>query len=266
MRFIYTKAFAIFSGCLVLLAFLVFLQVQGWLDPVRNVFLQSPRPVVYIAKGVSRPVKSFFSSLFQLRKIAEDNSRLKTQNIELQQKLVGYDESKRENETLRKELGFAATAKYSLVACTVISQDFFGSLDALVLNCGSEQGIKEGNAVISQGYLVGRIVYVGKNNSTALLATSSQFSSDVKLSNTGAEAIVTGSFGSGLELDRLSQNNPVEKGWLVVTAGINPAIPKGILVGEVGEPLSAENDLFKKFTLLSPINFSGIEFVFVAKP
>jgi len=266
MRFIYTKGFAVFFACTAIVVVLMFLQVRGWLGPVRTIFLQSPRPIVYLAKGVAIPVKSFFSIIFQLKNITHENTDLRLQVVELNQKLADYDERKRENEALRKELGFVAAAKYTLAACTVLSQNPFGSTDTLVLNCGADQGVQEGWAVVSQGYLVGKVIYAGKSSSTVLLATSSRFSSDVELSKTGADAIVTGSFGSGLILDRLSQNDTLEKGWVVVTAGINPAVPKGILVGEVGEVLTSSNELFKKTTLLSPIRFSGLDFVFIVHP
>jgi len=57
----------------------------------------------------------------------------------------------------------------------------------------------------------------------------------------------------------------VEKGWLVVTAGINQLIPRNLLIGEVNEAVSSPNDLFKKATLFSPLNFSNLQFVVVVK-
>jgi rod shape-determining protein MreC len=266
MRFIYTKAFALFAGCLVALCLLVFLQVKGWLDPMRQAFLQTPRPIVALSRAVANPVTNFFSTIYNLRQIARENVTLRQQVLDLQQKSAGFDQESRENEALRKELGFVAASKYSLVACTVLSQNAFGLTDTLVLNCGSERGVSEGLAVISQGHLVGKVIYAGYGSGTVLLSTSSQFSADAELSKTGTDAIVTGSFGSGMFLDRLSQNDAVESGWSVVTAGINRQIPQGILVGEVGQVASKDSDLFKKTTLLSPVDFSNLDFVFVVKP
>lgn len=266
MRFIYTKAFAIFAALVGLVFVLAVFQVKGWLDPIKQGFLQSPRPVVYFVRGTFRPLGIFFSTIYNLRKIDRDNTALKNEILDLRQKLANYDQETRENEALRKELGFVTTSKYSLVACTVLSQNPFGLTDTLVLNCGSESGVSEGQAVISQGYIVGKIIYAGKGNSTALLATSSKFSADAELSKTGADAMVAGSFGSGLILDRLSQNDTVETGWAVTTAGINQQIPQGILIGQVGQVVSSPSDLFKKVTLLSPVDYKNLDFVFAVKP
>jgi rod shape-determining protein MreC len=265
MKFIYTKTFGIFSACVVILALVVFLQVKGWVYPIKNLLLQFPRPIIYVTKSVTVPVRNFFATIYHLKKISQENAYLAQQVYTLQQDLVQNEQMVLENQALRKELGFAESSKQPLVPCTVLAKNPFGLTDALVLNCGSEQGVSQGQAVVSQGYLVGKIILADKKTSTALLATNAGFSTDAKLSKTGVGAVVRGSYGSGLMLDQLPQDAQIEKKWLIVTAGINDKIPKGILIGEVGDVFSNPNDLFKKVTLLSPIDLDSLEFVFVVK-
>lgn len=265
MRFIYTKAFAIFAGLLIVATFLVFMQTKGWLDPVRVAVLNSPRPVAYLLKSVTSPIKSFFSTIYQLKKITQENEQLHTQVIQLQQDLVLYNQQARENDALRKELGFIKNSKSELVSCSVLSHNFFGFSDALILNCGLSDGVSEGQAIISQGYLVGKVTYAGKNSSTVLLVTASQFSTDARVSQTSDTGIVRGSFGSGFILDQIPQTSELRPGFLAVTAGINERIPKNILIGEVSELLSGDNDLFKRAALVSPIDFKNLDFVFAVK-
>jgi rod shape-determining protein MreC len=200
-----------------------------------------------------------------LRKITQENGQLHSQVIALQQQLVQENQQSLENQALRKELGFIKSSQYALASCTVLSENAFSLTDALVLNCGTENGIVEGQAVISQGYLVGKIIYSGRNSSTALLVSSSSFSADAKVSQNGATAIIRGSFGSGLILDQVPQTSGLQKGWIIVTAGINAKIPKNILIGEVGDTLSSGSDLFKRTAVVSPIDFNNLDFVFVVK-
>jgi rod shape-determining protein MreC len=265
MRFIYTKAFAIFSACLVLVVLLVFLETKGWLDPLREALLQAPRPIVIVINNVTAPVKDFFSTIYQLKKIDQDNARLQSQVAMLEQNLVSYQELTRENQSLRDELGFAQSSKLPLLPCTVLSQNPFGQTDAVIINCGSSQGTAAGQAVISQGYLVGKIIYAGHETSTVLLATASDFSTDALISQTQQTAIVTGSFNSGLILDQVPQTADLSSGWLVVTAGITAQVPKNILIGQVSQILSSNNDLFKRASLTSPIDYNNLQFVFVVK-
>lgn len=265
MRFIYTKTFAIFSAFLAVGVLLIFLQVKGLINPVKNIFLQAPRPVVYILDKTFYPVKSFFSTVYRLRSIVEENNKLQEQNFTLQQELVNYDETQAENAALTKELGFVQTTSLQIVPCTVISRDPFGFSDSMVINCGSQSGVLAGQGVISQGFLVGKITSTSQTSATLLLANSSQFSTDAKVSQTGTTAIVRGSFSSGLVLDQLPQTENTQTGELVTTAGISPQIPKDILIGEIGQVISGGSDLFKSTTLLSPIDFKNLEYVFVVK-
>ena len=162
MRFIYTKTFAIFFTCFVALAVLVIMQLKGWLDPVRAVVLNAPRPIIRLVRSVALPVKNFFTTVYELKKIVQENGRLSQEIINLKQDLVGFNQQARENEALRKELGFVKNTTLDLQACAVLSDNPFGSPDGLILNCGSDAGISEGQAVISQGHLTGKIIYSGK--------------------------------------------------------------------------------------------------------
>jgi rod shape-determining protein MreC len=265
MRFIYTKAFAIFSVCLIIVTIFVFFQTKGWVDPIRNTVLQSPRPVIILVKNITLPIKNFFSTLYQLNKITKENSDLLERVTQLQQNLVEYQQQARDNESLRKNLGFVQTTKLPLISCIVLSENAFGLINSLILNCGSDEGVTAGQAVVSQGYLVGKILYVGKNSSTVLLSTASDFSTDAKISQANTNAIVKGSFGSGLILEQVPQTADLQKGWLVVTAGINQQVPKNILIGQVSDILSGSNDLFKRAALTSPVDFGNLGFVFVVK-
>ncbi|MDR3642154.1 MAG: rod shape-determining protein MreC [Candidatus Doudnabacteria bacterium] len=265
MRFIYTKAFAIFASCLAVLAILVFMQAKGWLDPLKLALLESPRPVIIMASGVTVPVKNFFSTIYQLRQITVENKQLQDRVNQLQQDMAQYQELTRENQDLRTELGFVKSSQLPLAACAVLSKNSFIQTDAVILNCGTDEGVGVGQAVLSQGYLAGKIISVGPHTSTALLITASSFSTDANVSQTGQSAIVMGSFSSGIILDQVPQTSALQTGWLVVTAGINPQVPKNIVIGQVSQILSSGNDLFKRAALLSPIDFSNLQFVFVVK-
>lgn len=265
MRFIYTKAFAIFAACVCAVALLLFLQLKGWLDPVRAAILRAPRPVSRLAKAAAVPVKDFFTTIYQLKKISEENAQLQARIAALEADVVNENQLAVENQALRNELGFVKSSKLTLVPCTALSQNPFGLSDSLILNCGTNDGVSQGQAVISQGYLVGKITYAGNKTSTVLLADSSEFSTDAKVSQTLASGLVKGSFGSGLILDQVPQTSDLQTGWLVTTAGINSQIPKNLLIGSINGLLSASSDLFKKASVLSPIDFKNLEFVFVVK-
>ena len=265
MRFIYTKAFAIFSTCVVIAAIVTFLQAKGYGGPIQAVFVNAPRPVAAAVSGIARPIKNFFSTIYNLKKITAENAGLSAQVYQLQQQLADYNQLSRENQDLKQELGFASASIIKLIPCTALVQNPLGLTDTMIINCGQSAGVSQGQGVVSRGYLIGKVVFAGKNSSTVLLLSSSQFSSDAQISATGNSGVVEGSFGSGIILDQLSQNDVVNPGDLVVTAGINPQIPRNLLIGRVGKVLSSQNDLFKRAAIVSPVNFTNLQFVFVAQ-
>jgi len=232
---------------------------------VQRALLQLPRPLNYTVQKIAKPVRSFFQSAYRLREIVKENAKLETQVFQLQNRQVLYDQYALENEQLKEELQFMKSSKLDLMPCTVIGRNPTGIIDTITLNCGSTEGAQIGKAVSSKGFLVGKINYVGSGFSTAQLITNANFFVDARISQSGQPALVRGSFNSGLVLEQVAQNEPLEKGMLIVTGGVNNKVPRNLLIGEVGEIFSGPNDLFKKAALLSPIDFGALEFVFLVK-
>jgi rod shape-determining protein MreC len=265
MRFIYTKPFLAFVITLLLIVIGLVMQTKGWLQPIEYALLQAPRPISSTVKAVAEPIRTVFSTLGSLRSVVRENGQLRAQVAQLQQQQIQYDKLKTDNDLLREELKFKAQSDLQLESCTVLSIDPQEITDAMTISCGREQGIEVGQAVISQGYLIAKVVIVGEYSSTAILISNAQSSIDAKLSKNNTEGVVKGSFGSGMVFDLVSQNAEVNSGDLVVTAGINARIPRNILIGEVGTVLSNPNDLFKKLSITSPVRQRAVEFVFVVK-
>jgi rod shape-determining protein MreC len=265
VRFIYSKPFFIFATLLVVILIALVFQTRGWFQPIEYAFQQAPRPIVAVVKSVTVPIRTLFSTLGSLRGLVRENGELHNKVAQLQQQQAIFDKIQQENELLKRELNFKAQTSLQLESCNVLSIDPQELSDAMVLSCGEGQGIKEGQGVLSNGYLIGKIVYVGNFTSTALLVTNAQSSVDAKVSKNNTEGVVKGSFGSGMVFDLVSQNAEVGPGDLVVTAGINSRIPKDILIGEIGQVISGPNDLFKKMSVISPLRLRSVEYVFVVK-
>lgn len=265
MRFIYTKTFALFFVFLVVLTGVVYLESTNRIEPIRRFFLVVPRPLVSALRSVTVPTKNFFNTLYSLRGLVTENQRLSLKVADLERQVVGLESQKKENDVLRQELGFVKSSKLQLVPCSVLARNALGLLDSAELSCGSQQGVEEGEAIVAQGFLIGKIIRVGDDTSIALFAKSPNFLTDAKIVNSNAEGILKGSYGFGMSLEQLPQNAQVEKGWLVATAGIDPKIPKNLPIGEIGEVVSNPSELLKKATVISPVDFKNIDFIFVVK-
>lgn len=266
MKFIYSKTFLFFTTGLIFVVVALFMQAQGWLGPVEYVLLQAPKPAVSVVNSITKPITTVFHTLTSMKAIVKENAQLSTRISDYEQKLVVLDQLKIENELLKQQLGFKSKSGLNLEPCTVLSMDPQNTSDAIILNCGKDNGIQVGQAVVSNNFLVAKVIHVGGKTSTAVLITNSQSSVDAKVARTDAEGVVRGSFGSGLVFDLVSQSADLKQDDLVVTAGIDQNIPKNILIGKIDQTLSGNNDLFKKTTIVSPVRANSVDYVFVVKP
>lgn len=266
MRFIYSRWFVIFFCSLVGVVILLFLQTRGLTEPVQRLILYAPKPLISSITFLAAPVRQFGSTITHLGRLSKQNIALEARLRSLEDQVVETNQLRRDNEVLRQELKFIQSTDAELVPCSVLSRDPEGLADTLVLSCNKKDGIAEGMAVIAAGRLAAKLVYVGQFSSTARLIIHDDSTVDARLSNNGGLGILRGSFRSGLILEQLSQNIEVKKGDLVVTAGINALIPKNIMIGEIGEIVSTPNDSFKRATIISPLEFKSLDYVFVEKP
>lgn len=250
------------SGILILL---LVLSIRGVGDRFREWAVLVPRPITVAGDFIVRPIRDFFGQLVTLRTLVSEHGVLKARVVELENEVVILQQDRQDKLRLEKELGFVQTTALATTACTVLSRDPQGLTETIIISCGEQEGVKTGQAVVSSGVLVGKIIHVTHSSATVVLLTNPQTAIDASLSRQGISGLLKGSFGSGIILDLLPPDTRVTAGELVVTAGINPIIPKNILIGQVGEVISSPNDLFKKITIQSPVNFHDLRYVFVVR-
>ena len=84
---------------------------------------------------------SFFENVDKLK---SENEALKQKNSELEQQMREFEIMKNENEQLKQELNLAEKyGEYTTVPGTIISRDISNYSKTLVINIGSDNGIKE---------------------------------------------------------------------------------------------------------------------------
>lgn len=265
MRFIYTRAFSIFFGFIVLLFIYTFLQTRGWLDPVNRIFLELPRPIKAGVSAVVNPIIEFYQTTARLPNLVKDNAVLAIRVRELETRQAQFDSIQRENQILLKELNFVKVSKYDLVRCSVLAYDPAGLTNTFNLNCGKDQGVLEGQGVVSQDRLIGKLIYVGNSISTGQFITHPSSSVDVKISRTGELGILKGSLAAGLVFESLGQQSEPQTGDMVVTAGVDSKLPGGLVVGSIDKIISENSDLFIKTSVLNSVVLEEIKYVFIVK-
>jgi rod shape-determining protein MreC len=96
---------------------------------------------------------------------------------------------------------------------------------------GSDRGVVEGNPVLSEHGLVGRIVGVSPTASRILLLTDVESRTPILAPRTNARAILTGDGGPDPRLDYVRTHDPLRRGDVVLTSGDGGVLPRGLPVG-----------------------------------
>jgi rod shape-determining protein MreC len=102
----------------------------------------------------------------------------------------------------------------------------------LVLDAGSRDGARLGQAVIDAGGLLGQIIETTPSHATVLLLTDPDHAVPVVVARNGVRLIVYGR-GDYLELSDVPMNTDVKVGDVIVTSGLGGRFPAGFPVGTV---------------------------------
>lgn len=207
---------------------------------------------------------SYFKSIFHLKNIIKQNSDLVNENLQLQSQISELSEIKNENEVLKKELGFMQTQDLTKTISSAVIGRSNEYLKSLIIDKGSINGISKGDAVISQGILIGIISNVRQNNSDVLLVTDYSSIVPVMLQESHGTGLLKGGF-QGLIVEDIPLNISIKEKENIITSGLGGQIPQGILIGSVSGIVSKEGEIFQKVTTSSLIDFSNLKVVFIIK-
>jgi rod shape-determining protein MreC len=139
-----------------------------------------------------------------------------------------------ENQRLRQLLGGTRGYSLNVQMVGILDIDLDPFRQRLVLDAGSESGVVMGQALIDSGGVLGQVVEVGKNRSTALLVTDPDHAVPVQVARSGLRAIAYGTGQSDrLVLPNIPQSADVRRGDVLITSGIGGRFPAGFPVGTI---------------------------------
>ena len=114
-------------------------------------------PVQAAGAAIVRPIGGFFSSIGDLGSLREENQRLREENGELRQSAVSVADLERENTDLRALLGAAQEEELVTTVGRVIATPPDDTSWSVLIDCGAEQGVAVGMAVMTEAGFLGRV-------------------------------------------------------------------------------------------------------------
>jgi len=143
---------------LLVISGLLFLAMSGYLTPIFNLTLN---PLISMQRWLSvrylsaRDLLTTPSDVVQLR---QQNALLESQVTQLQTQLIELEERLGEAQVCFALLDFGRTnPQYDYIAATVIGREISPFLQYIMIDKGTEDGVRYGMPVVTQQGLVGRV-------------------------------------------------------------------------------------------------------------
>ena len=145
----------------------------------------------------------------------------------------------------------------------MIGRDPSPFLQYIIIDHGSDDGIRYGMPVVTQQGLVGRIEAVTASASRVQLISDSGSTVNVTLQNQEQDALTKGSITGDITLEMLNQNVTLNVGDILLTSGLGGNYPSDILVGQVVDIKKTENELFQSAYVQPMVDFKTLRAVLV---
>lgn len=228
-----------------------------------------------IVNAPIRAIKGGFDSIDELMNTYQENDRLTKRVDDLAQTKVQLQVLQQENRALKDQLKISDTlTDYKVVNAVVTSRSPSNWQTQLIIDKGTNAGLKKGLSVMGSGGLIGRITQVNTTNAKVeLLSDNSQVSDRfaIRVQNSAGETVdgIITSFNQSKNLivmGQITSSVSVKKGDLVTTSGLGGVTPSGLYVGKVEKVGSDNYGLSKKIYIKPATDFNNIPVVSVAIP
>jgi rod shape-determining protein MreC len=243
---------------------LVLLGLSGYLSPVFRIVAD---PLV----GVQRWLATRYLAVFQMvrspgdiNEMRAELDRLQNENALLRSQLIQIQEEQKDNEVLYALLQVARSRPDSdYLAAMVIGRDTNPFMRYVLIDQGSDAGLRRGMPVVTAQGLVGRIDAVTANAARVQLITDAGSAVNVRLPDSEADSMLMGSVTGDVTLEMIPQEMEIRPGELILTSGLGGSYPSNILVGQVSSVRRLETALFQSASVQPVVDFADLRAVLV---
>ncbi len=245
---------------------LVFLHQNKILFPLENLIYNLTVPLQKIARSFAWKIVDFIDLIKSIDKLADENQRLSEENLHLVALNNALEETKRENENLRKELELRSSSDFKYITAFIVAKTSGEFHDHYLIDKGTKDGVEENMPVTLHGHLVGKIRQVYDHAAVVILITDKDFVLNAKILGTDVEGVIKGEKGLGITLSSLPQDVLIKKDDVIVTSATDPDIPGGLTIGKIDEVYSLPNEIFQSAQIKPYVNLKKLRIVSVISP
>ena len=263
MKSISPRVITIIIISLIIIGVMV-LALAGYLNSIVGAATQ---PFIAIQRWISTRVVAFSDFLTLPRDVTslrQQNTELQSQVSQLESQVIELKQQLSQAEVLYALLDFArARPENQYIASTIIGRDPSPFLHYIIIDHGSDDGLRHGMPVVTNQGLVGTIDAVTAKAARVLLINDPGAVVNIYLQSTQVQAQLSGSLTSEISLDMVPQDVEIPSGELILTSGLGGDYPQDIIVGQITSVRKRENDLFQTAVVSPAVDFSKLSAVLV---
>jgi len=243
---------------------LIVLALGGYLTPLSRTVLA---PLVFAQTWIAtryQAIQNYIAAPQDMARLRQQNTALDAEVSRLESEIIRLNQQLSETRVLEALVDFARVQPENrYLAAAIIGRDPSPFLQYLIINRGSDDGLRRGMPVVTDKGLVGRISRVTAGAASIQLITDTASAINVRLEPSRAQAILIGLVTGEVNLDMIPQSAKVEPGDLVLTSGLGGNYPANILIGQLTGVRSRDYDLFQSASVQPVVDFSQLEIVLV---
>ncbi len=210
-------------------------------------------------------IKDNYNDYINLVDLKTKNKALTLELSELEQKNLQLHEQEFENKKLKKLLRMKRQIKIESIGAEVIGYAPSKWERAVIINRGSNDGVKIGSPVLTDEGIAGQVVALSLNTSKVLLIIDRTSAVAVFLQKSRARGILEGGGKEFCYLKYIVKNFDIQIGDKILTSGLDNVFPKGFLIGYISDFQPSTNGLFDIVKAIPAIDFTKLEHVIVLK-
>jgi rod shape-determining protein MreC len=215
------------------------------------------------AVGVIGFVQSNVSVIPNFFDLIKENEALQAMNVALTDEVSRLREAQLENVRLRQMLDFKRRSPYTMIAGKVIGKSLHLMRNTITIDLGETDGVYPGMPLVMDRGLVGRIIATSSHYAIGQLLLNKDFRASAKDSRSRVDGIIQWSGGEHLLLKNVPKTFDVQQGDTIITSTYSSVFPPNIEIGRVTRVSDDPGTLFKRIEVISNVDFTRLEEVFV---
>jgi rod shape-determining protein MreC len=240
------------------------LALSGYLTSASRIVVD---PIVSAQTWLAKRYQSIQSLITQpedINTLRQSNAELEAENSRLQVQIIELEQQVAEAQLLSTLVDYERRhVENEYVAAAVIARDLSPFMHYVIIDRGSDDGLRKGMPVITQQGLVGNIAAVTSGAARVQLINDPGSSINVILQQSAVEGVVNGQITGEIELDMVSKNATIQPGELVLTSGLGGKYPANLVIGQVVTIRSEAYALFQSASVQPAVDFSQLEIVLI---